>query len=109
MNDSRFRLVSTIAAVEAGDATSELAVELRGLSLVGLHILLRFDLKGEKRRQKYVGLGDGDDASPEVSEVGEELLQRGVVGVLDCVVVKMVLVERPLLRIRTAWHDRCLL
>jgi hypothetical protein len=109
MKLSRLRLVST-----PGDATSELAVELRGLrdEVVGLH-LFRLDLKGVKRRQKYVG---DEDAEPEVEdpEVGEseEELHVGVEGEEDvfCVdMVKMVLVERPSLRIRTAWHERCLL
>jgi len=106
MKESRFKHTSAL-----GDATSELAVELRGLSeeVVELH-LFRFDLKGAKRRQKYVG---EEELEPEVSEVGEpeEELEGGVEDVVVFCVdeVKMVLVERPLLRIRTAWHERCLL
>lgn len=109
MKLSRLRLVST-----PGDVTSELAVELRGLidEVVGLR-LFRLDLKGVKRRQKYVGDEDAEPGveDPEVGEPEEEL-DVGVEGEEDvfCVDLRnMVLVERPFLRIRTAWQERCLL
>lgn len=138
IKESRLRLDPTSTVVVGLDeATSELAVELRGLrdDDTGLH-LLRLDLKGVKRRQKWVGLAAADEPDPVSDVVGESdgLVNDPALGVvvrfllfmssvllvilklllplllIFCVVlVKIVLVERPLLLIRTAWHERCLL